>query len=191
MNLTQREDESGHVISNAMHGVADSLEVPERVKQKIDEQIASRREGCCLYNESMEINLATLCLDLFESMEGKVGRNIAHIKCVPSDDAFDREIVFKDYMFQTMEVLLLDLFSKFAVINQEVMLATKGSNITISGLNNILDYLEELYCERDDKAEIERSENALALAYLKLNGCYIREVMEEGRNVILIGFGSE
>ena len=54
MNLTQREDELGHVISNAMHGVADSLEVPERVKQKIDEQIASRGEGSCLYNESME-----------------------------------------------------------------------------------------------------------------------------------------
>ncbi len=47
MNLMQREDELDRVISNALHEIADNLEIPERVKQKIDGQIA---DGNNVYN---------------------------------------------------------------------------------------------------------------------------------------------
>ena len=44
MNLTKREDKFGYVIGGALHGIADNLEVSERVKQKIDKQITERKD---------------------------------------------------------------------------------------------------------------------------------------------------
>lgn len=44
MNLMQREDELDCMISNALHEIADNSEIPERVKQEIDEQIADRNK---------------------------------------------------------------------------------------------------------------------------------------------------
>ncbi len=45
--------------------------------------------------------------------------------------------------------------------------------------------------KQDGKIVIEKNENALVLAYLKLNECYIREVKEEDRSLIMIGFEAE
>lgn len=43
----------------------------------------------------MEINLATFCLNLFESMEmGAKEKNLA-IRCLPGDDTFDRSITIR------------------------------------------------------------------------------------------------
>lgn len=139
----------------------------------------------------MELNLATACLDLFESIEGKTNRDTVNIRCVPKDDAFGRKIVMKGQMFQKVESLLLDLLSKFTMIDQEVILSTKENNITVSGIYSVFDYLNRLCSEKDGEFVIEKNENALALAYLKLNGCYIKEVYEEGRNMILIGSETE
>lgn len=86
---------------------------------------------------------------------------------------------------------MLDLLSKFTMIDQEVILSTKENNITVSGIYSVLDYLNRLCSEKDGEFVIEKNENALALAYLKLNGCYIKEVYEEGRNMILIGSETE
>ena len=44
MNLMQREDGLDRVISDTLHEIADNLEIPERVKQKIDEQIADENK---------------------------------------------------------------------------------------------------------------------------------------------------
>ncbi len=78
-----------------------------------------------------------------------------------------------------------------AVASREVMLSTKENNITVSGIYSVLEYLNGLCSEKDGKLIIEKSENALAMAYLKLNECYIREVKEEGRSLIMIGFEAE
>ena len=167
MRQIQRKDKYGHVQSNALHGKENNLPVPE-----------------------METNLATICLDLFESIEGKIDRNKVKIKCVPSDDAFDRKIVLGGHIFQAIEILLLEILSKFSVIDQEVMLSTRENYITVSGINTSLGYFDELCSERDGKLIIEINDKALALAYLKLNGSYIREDIKEGRNMVLIGFGT-
>lgn len=92
-------------------------------------------------------------------------------------------------MLQAVEILLTEILSKF-VTNQEVMLSTRENNITVSGINATLGYLDGLCSERDGKLIIEINDKALALAYLKLNGSYIREDIKEGRNMVLIGFGT-
>lgn len=166
MRQIQREDKSGYMKSNILHGKANNLPVPE-----------------------METNLATVCLDLFESIEGKIDKNIVKIKCVPNGDAFDRKIVLGCHMLQAVEILLTEILSKF-VTDQEVILSTRENNITVSGINATLGYLDGLCSERDGKLIIEINVKALALAYLKLNGSYIREDIKEGRNMVLIGFGT-
>lgn len=167
MRQIQKEDKSGYMKSNVLHGKTNDLAVPKKAT-----------------------NLATICLDLFESIEGKIDRNKVKIKCVPSDDAFDRKIVLGGHIFQAIEILLLEILSKFSVIDQEVMLSTRENYITVSGINTSLGYFDELCSERDGKLIIEINDKALALAYLKLNESYIREDMEEGRNMVLIGFGT-
>lgn len=186
MSLKQSEDKFANVISDALH------EVTDKDKKKIDQQIAEWMRGNgFFYMECMELNLVTASLYLYESIEKKADRNIVNIRCVPSEDAFDRKIVLNGHILWTVENLLLDLLARFTVPNQEVMLSTKENNITVSGIYSILEYLNELCSEKDGEFVIEKNKNALALAYLKLNGCYIKEVNEEDRNMILIGFETE
>lgn len=186
--MSLKNDELDYMIRDALHGVADNLEVPERVKQKIDRKVTEgMSESNFPYKESIELNLATVCLDLFESMEKRVGKMEVDLKYIPGDDAFDRKIIINNHVMQTLEVVILDLLSKFTAANQKVMVSTKENNITISGIDSVLEYLNGLCGEKDGEFVIEKSENALALAFLKLNECYIKEVMEEGNNIILIG----
>lgn len=54
MNLMQREDELDRMISNALHEIADNMEMPERAKQEIDEQIADGNKVCNLAKDTWE-----------------------------------------------------------------------------------------------------------------------------------------
>lgn len=190
--MSMKKDEFDYILRDASHERTDDLEVSERVKQKTDRKIAGRVSEKNLPNkESIELSLATVCLNLFESIEKRADKMEVHIKCIPRDDAFDRKIVINNHVIQTLEIILLELLSKLAVSSREVMLSTKENNITVSGIYSVLEYLNGLCSEKDGKLIIEKSENALAMAYLKLNECYIREVKEEGRSLIMIGFEAE
>lgn len=190
--MSLKKDDLDYIIRDALHGMVDNLEVHERVKKKIDRKITERLgESSLPYKQSIELSLATVCLDLFENIEKKVDKREVHIKCIPRDDAFDRKIVINNHVIQTLEIILFELLSKFAVSNQEVVLSTKENNMTVSGIYSAFEYLNGLCSEKDRKIVIEKNENALALAYLKLNECYISEVKEEGRSLIMIGFEAE
>lgn len=190
--MSLKEDNLDYIIRDALHGIADILEVPERDKLKIERKIAKMvGESSFPYKKSVELNLATVCLDLFENIEKRVDKKEIHIQCVPGDDAFDRKIVINNHVIQILEIILFELLSEFTVAEQKVMLSTKENFITVSEIYSVLEYLNGLCNEKDGKFVIDKNENALALAYLKLNGCYIKEVNEEGKNMILIGFEAE
>ena len=58
------------------------------------------KENFEMGNESMEgtVNLATVCLNLYEDMEGKHGDRQRRIKPLPRDNAFIKEVVLKKYI---------------------------------------------------------------------------------------------
>ena len=58
------------------------------------------KENFEMGNESMEgtVNLATVCLNLYEDMEGKHWDRQGRIKPLPRDNAFIKEVVLKKYI---------------------------------------------------------------------------------------------
>ena len=58
------------------------------------------KENFEMGNESMEgtVNLATVCLNLYEDMERKQGIAQCRIKPLPRDNAFIKEVVLKKYI---------------------------------------------------------------------------------------------
>lgn len=71
-NMSLKKDDLDYIIRDALHGMVDNLEVHERVKKKIDRKITERLgESSLPYKQSIELSLATVCLDLFENIEKK------------------------------------------------------------------------------------------------------------------------
>lgn len=70
--MSLKKDDLDYIIRDALHGMVDNLEVHERVKKKIDRKITERLgESSLPYKQSIELSLATVCLDLFENIEKK------------------------------------------------------------------------------------------------------------------------
>lgn len=79
--MSLKKDDLDYIIRDALHGMVDNLEVHERVKKKIDRKITERLgESSFPYKQSIELSLATVCLDLFENIEKKVDKREVHIK---------------------------------------------------------------------------------------------------------------
>ena len=71
--MSLKKDDLDYIIRDALHGMVDNLEVHERVKKKIDRKITERLgESSFPYKQSIELSLATVCLDLFENIEKKL-----------------------------------------------------------------------------------------------------------------------
>lgn len=62
-------------------------------------------------NESREgtVNLATLCLNLYEDIERKQGAGQRRIKPLPKDNAFDKEVVLKEYIYHALYTAICEL----------------------------------------------------------------------------------
>lgn len=126
----------------------------------------------------MEINLATFCLNLFESMEmGAKEKNLA-IRCLPGDDTFDRSI--------TLEVVLWGLITHYSIVGGEILLYAKGSSICIKNVSIQNKDLWKLCIRKDGVYEVAGNKMGLALAYLDMVGVRVQSDAQDG--AIMLNF---
>lgn len=171
------------IIKSALKDTADHLDVSERLKEKIDKEIVNRKYkqnlGC--FEQKRPINLATMCLNLYESLESRVTDKALKIKCLPSDDAFEQNITISDYMYSALDVLILELVSIFGSSNTEIIFSTNRNSISVKGINVLHKDLEELCKEDDRKYLIAGNKLGVSMAYLKL--CDINIMVLDGCEV--------
>lgn len=68
-------------------------------------------------DESREgtVNLAALCLNLYEDMERKQGVAQCRIKPLPKDNAFDKEVVLKEYIYHALYTAICELIGNITM----------------------------------------------------------------------------
>ncbi|NBH28986.1 hypothetical protein D3Z60_25575 [Lachnospiraceae bacterium] len=134
----------------------------------------------------MEINLATFCLNLFESMEmGAKEKNLA-IRCLPGDDTFDRSITLEDYVSSALEVVLWGLITHYSIVDGEILLYAKGSSICIKNVSIQNKDLWKLCIRKDGVYEVAGNKMGLALAYLDMVGVRVQSDAQDG--AIMLNF---
>ena len=173
------------IIKSVLKDTVDHLDVSERLKEKIDKEIVNRKYkqnlGC--FEQKRTINLATMCLNLYESLESRVTDKTLKIKCLPSDDAFEQNITISDYMYSALDVLFLEFVSIFGSSNTEIIFSTNRNSISVKGINVLHKDLEELCKEDDRKYLIAGNKLGVSMAYLKL--CDINIMVLDGYEVII------
>jgi hypothetical protein len=73
------------------------------------------KESFGMENESREgtVNLATLCLNLYEDIEKKQGVGQRRIKPLPKDNSFVEEVVLKEYIYHALYTAICELIGNY------------------------------------------------------------------------------
>ena len=173
------------IIKSVLKDTVDHLDVSERLKEKIDKEIVNRKykQNLGYFEQNITINLATMCLNLYESLESRVTDKALKIKCLPSDDAFEQNITISNYMYSALDVLILELVSIFGSANTEIIFCTNRNSISVKGINVLHKDLEELFKEDDRKYLIAGNRLGVTMAYLNL--CDINIMVLDGYEVII------
>ena len=131
-------------------------------------------------NESREgtVNLATLCLNLYEDIERKHGAGQCRIKPLPNDNAFDKEVVLKEYIYHALYTAICELIGNYYTNRGQVVVSTYQTGILVLGLDISYDKLMEVCKEESNKLQIQKSRLGLALAFLKLEQVKIEQLYE-------------
>ena len=178
MQMSKRivtDEQLDELLKSALHNEADHLEVSIRLKEQIDKEISNRIYGYNFGNmeQKRQHNFATVCLDLYESVEDSSKEKGIYIKCVPKEDAFNRDIMLTDAMYWALEVLMLELIFMFGTKNEEIMISTTGKSISINGMNIQDKNIKDLCHEEKGKYLIKKNTIGLSMAYLRQRGINI------------------
>lgn len=145
-------------------------------------------------NESMEgtVNLATVCLNLYEDMEGKHWDRQRRIKPLPRDNAFLKEVALKKYIYHALYTAICELIGNYYNDSEQVVVSTYQTGILVLGLDVSYGELLEVCREESDKLQIQKSRLGLALAFLRLEQVKIEQLYEgdgEGIGFALLNRG--
>lgn len=134
-----------------------------------------------------KVNLATLCLNLYEEIEDCFKNCGYSIKPMPKDEAFNREIVIGEYIYCALQTIVKEMIRVFGKQNNEITISTYQAGIVILGLEIPNKELAELCLAEGNKFFIQQSRLGLALAFLKLEQVKIEQSFEEQGNEIAFG----
>ena len=132
------------------------------------------------------VNLAILCLNLYEDMERKQGIAQCRIKPLPKDNAFDKEVVLKEYIYHALYTAICELIGNYYNEDEQVVVSTYQTGILVLGLDISYGELMEVCKEESNKLQIQKSRLGLALAFLRLEQVKIEQLY--GGNGEGIGF---
>lgn len=132
-----------------------------------------------------KVNLATLCLNLYEGIEDCFKNDGYSVKPMPKDEAFNREIVIGEYIYCALQTIVKEMIRVFGKQNNEVTISTYQEGIVIQGLEVPNQELAELCLSEGNKFFIQQSR--LGLAFLKLEQVKIEQSFEGQGNEIAFG----
>lgn len=145
-------------------------------------------------NESREgtVNLATLCLNLYEDIERKQGVGQRWIKPLPKDNSFVEEVVLKEYIYHALYTAICELIGNYCNDGKQAVVSTYQTGILLLGLDVSYGELMEVCKEESNKLQIQKSRLGLALAFLRLEQVKIEQLYEgsgEGLGFALLNRG--
>ena len=145
-------------------------------------------------NESREgtVNLATLCLNLYEDIERKHGAGQCRIKPLPNDNAFDKEVVLKEYIYHALYTVICELIENYCNEDEQAVVSTYQTGIWVLGLDVSYGELMEVCKEESNKLQIQKSHLGLAMAFLRLEQVKLEQLYEgngEGIGFALLNRG--
>lgn len=114
-----------------------------------------------------KMNLATLCLRLFEKLEEHYTDNSYFLKPMPKDEAFEKEITIGEDTFHILYVAICGMIDTFRKRNDEIVISTYRMGIIIDGLEVASQDLYDLCSIKNNRFLIQRSRLGIALAFLK------------------------
>ena len=138
------------------------------------------------------VNLATVCLNLYEDIEGKHWDSQHRIKPLPRDNAFVKEVVLKKYIYHALYTAICELIGNYYNDSKQVVVSTYQTGILVLGLDVSYGELLEVCREESDKLQIQKSRLGLALAFLRLEQVKIEQLYEgdgEGIGFALLNRG--
>ncbi len=145
-------------------------------------------------NESREgtVNLATLCLNLYEDIERKHGAGQRRIKPLPKDNAFDKEVVLKEYIYHALYTAICELIENYCNEGEQAVVSTYQTGILVLGLDVSYGELMEVCKEESNKLQIQKSRLGLEMAFLRLEQVKLEQLYEgngEGIGFALLNRG--
>ena len=84
-----------------------------------------------------KVNLATLCLNLYEGMEDCFAGCSYSVKPMPKDEAFNREIVIGEYIYCALQTIVREMIRVFG----------KQRPCIITGKSKDHDYGGQCFCK--------------------------------------------
>lgn len=174
------DEKMNGTVKDMLHDAADCLEVSENLKERIDRRIAVKTPYSGCTQRKNKRNLATICLSLSESMESDARDKNIVVKCLPSDDAFDKKVMVGDYTCLAMRKVVLGLITRYGVAGQEISLCTEGNCIRLNGIHIPPEGLNECCMKNRSGYQIAASEMGLAFAYMDMAGVKVQSDISAG-----------
>ena len=137
-----------------------------------------------------KVNLATLCLNLYEGMEDCFAGCSYSVKPMPKDEAFNREIVIGEYIYCALQTIVREMIRVFGKQNNEITISTYRAGIVILGLEISNKELTDLCLSDGSKFIIQQSRLGLALAFLKLEQVKVEQFFGAHGDGIAFGLSS-
>lgn len=134
------------------------------------------------------VNLATLCLNLYEGIEDCLGGGSYSVKPMPKDEAFNREIVIGEYIYCALQTIVREMIRAFGKQNNEITISTFRAGIVILGLEISNKELTDLCLSDGSRFFIQQSR--LGLAFLKLEQVKIEQFFGVQGDGIAFGLAS-
>ena len=138
-----------------------------------------------------KINLATLCLRLYEEMEEHYAGSSFQLKPMPKDEAFEKEIEIGEDIYRALYAAMCGMIDTFHKENDEIAVSTYQMGIAIAGLEVACKDLYDLCSIENGKYLIQRSRLGITLAFLKQEQVRIEQVYGGERNGIGFAFPKE
>lgn len=177
-SLSDRELDE--LIKGALHHEAERLAVSGHFKEHIEKETVIKT----YLGAKDRSNFATICLNLFESIEATAKQQNITIRCLPSDDAFVRSVALENYVLLALEYVFSKFVMEYGLHGSKVLIFTEENAICIEGLNiSALDFTE--LCAVGEKTyTINQSDMGIAISFLQLRGISVKT--SENNNVQII-----
>lgn len=114
-----------------------------------------------------KVNLATLCLRMFEEIEKHYAGSDYLLKPMPMKEAFEIEITIEEDVYRALYGVVCGLIDEFCKGNDEIVVSTYQMGIVITGLEIKGKDLYDLCLVENDKYLIQRSRLGIVLAFLQ------------------------
>lgn len=115
-----------------------------------------------------KVNLATLCINLYEGIEDCFEDCSYSVKPMPKEEAFNKEIVIGEYIYCALQTIVSEMIRVFGKQNNEITISTYQVGIVILGLEISDKELTDLCLADGSRFFIQQSRLGLAMAFLKL-----------------------